>query len=103
MGVPIFTMSLEDALKALIAECPSARLAYNTGYAAKPGTGPEGETCKTCQHCSNQGTYNRSFYKCNLMKAGWTHSVKTDIKLKSPACAKWELAEMFRKLRERDT
>lgn len=101
MGIPIFTMSREEALKALVAECPSARLAYNTGYAAKPGTGPAGETCKTCQHCVPH-KYAKTFYKCKLMKAGWTHSIKTDIKLKSPACSKWEVAEMFRRLREKD-
>lgn len=89
MGIPIFSMSREDALKALVAQCPSARLVSKTGYAAKPGTGPEGETCKTCQHCKRHD-YANTFYKCLLMEPYWSHSITTDIKLRSPACEKWE-------------
>lgn len=59
------------------------------GHAAKPGTGPAGETCKTCTHYAIRewaGTYR----KCNLMKASWTQGPKTDIRARDPACSKWE-------------
>ena len=58
------------------------------GYAARPGTGPAGETCKTCKHsCYHQRV--RRFWKCRLMKDKWTHGYGTDIRLKSPACKEW--------------
>ena len=61
-----------------------------TGYAATPGTGPQGETCKTCQHLYRKrmaGTY----LKCSLMEAVWTGGGATDVKAGSPACARWEI------------
>jgi hypothetical protein len=58
------------------------------GYAARPGTGPEGETCKTCRHYFRKERYPRAYRKCALTK--WTRGPKTDIKASSPACAKWE-------------
>ncbi len=59
------------------------------GYAALPGTGPKGETCKTCEHYSG---YRRSkiYRKCGLMQAKWTGGPGTDILARSPACAYWE-------------
>jgi hypothetical protein len=61
------------------------------GYAAPPGTGPTGETCKSCEHAvrtsgSTAGTYR----KCLLMKAHWTGGPGSDILFRSPACRKWE-------------
>jgi hypothetical protein len=58
------------------------------GYAALPGSGPAGETCKTCAFCVNS---YRSFYKCELMRRLWTHSYGTDVLLKSPARRRWEM------------
>jgi hypothetical protein len=55
------------------------------GYAAKPGTGPAGETCKSCVHAVKRWYW----WKCALFKAPWTHSRRTDIRLKSPACRFW--------------
>jgi hypothetical protein len=60
------------------------------GYAARPGTGPPGETCRTCAHCCARSGDRKTFYKCELLKHLWTNSYGTDIRLKSPACAKWE-------------
>lgn len=58
------------------------------GHAWKPGTGPAGETCKTCKH------YRRGKYlKCLLMKAHWTAGPKTDIRARDPACMKWERSD----------
>lgn len=61
------------------------------GYAGIPGTGPEGETCKTCKHkrsMSNTGT--KHWIKCQLRRATWTGGEGTDILARSPACSKWE-------------
>jgi hypothetical protein len=62
------------------------------GYAWAPGSGPAGETCKTCRHYSIRrlgGTYR----KCGLMRAVWTGGPGTDIKASAPACKKWESKE----------
>lgn len=58
------------------------------GYAAPPGTGPKGETCKTCFHYAVKklgGTYR----KCHLMQRHWTNGPGTDIKASAPACRLW--------------
>lgn len=61
------------------------------GYAAKPGTGPVGETCNTCAHCRLRVARNgRHYYKCALMIGQWTQGRATDVVLRSPACAKWQ-------------
>lgn len=57
------------------------------GYAARPGGGPEGETCRTCRH--RAGLLGR-FAKCRLARAKWTNSRSSDILLRAPACEKWE-------------
>jgi len=59
------------------------------GYAARPGTGPAGETCKTCKHiCRHR--WSKVYLKCGMAKGLWTHGPGSDIKASSPACAKWE-------------
>lgn len=61
------------------------------GYAAKPGTGPAGETCNTCAHCRVRISRSaRRYYKCQLLMSHWTDGRATDVVLRSPACAKWE-------------
>jgi hypothetical protein len=61
------------------------------GYAAPPGTGPEGKTCKDCQHKQRLGNYGgKSYIKCLLRQATWTHGEGTDILARSPACNKFE-------------
>lgn len=62
------------------------------GYAWGPGTGPEGETCGSCEHSVRVRGGVRKFSKCELMRARWTHGPGSDILLKSPACKKWERA-----------
>lgn len=59
------------------------------GHAARPGTGPEGETCGSCAHYSVQ-RYSKTYRKCALTKAAWTHGPGTDIRAKDPACSKWD-------------
>lgn len=60
------------------------------GYAAPPGTGPAGETCGTCSHCSvrvhTSAGRNRKFYKCGVMVQTWSFCRSTDVLASSPAC-----------------
>lgn len=60
------------------------------GYAAPPGTGPAGETCKTCEHIVRVKYHNNTYRKCRLREATWNHSGGTDIRAKFPACRFWE-------------
>lgn len=64
------------------------RPAKPRGYAAPPGSGPEGKRCWDCAH--RRLTYSnarRRFWKCFLVK--WTRGGGTDIKLRSPACSRF--------------
>lgn len=58
------------------------------GYFAKPGTGPAGETCKTCAFVARV-QHSKVYLKCERMRDYWTGSYGTDIRLKSPACSGW--------------
>lgn len=58
------------------------------GHAAPPGSGPEGETCKTCKHCTVYKGNSRNFTKCDLVKK--TNGPATDIRQRDPACSRWE-------------
>jgi len=60
------------------------------GYAAPPGTGPEGESCGSCTHAQPMRAGNKKFYKCAKAQWKWTHGVGSDIRLKAPACREWE-------------
>src|SRR5690349_4201789 len=55
------------------------------GYAAPPGTGPDGRTCADCQHYCIKRMGN-TYRKCGLMRANWTGGPGTDIKARAPAC-----------------
>jgi hypothetical protein len=59
------------------------------GYAAPPGTGPDGETCRTCEHRVSV-PLAKIYHKCALKRAEWTGGRKTDILVRSPACRLWE-------------
>lgn len=59
-------------------------------YAALPGTGPDGETCGSCEHIARHPSGH--YRKCALVRDRWTHGPGTDIKARSPACSKWEAA-----------
>jgi len=61
------------------------------GHAAPPGTGPEGETCKTCEHYVHRPSGSgKVFRKCLLMRRAWTNGPGSDIRAKDPACREWE-------------
>lgn len=59
------------------------------GYAALPGTGPEGERCKTCKHLAIRWMA-RTYFKCGLMRGVWSGTRSTDVLVNSPACRRWE-------------
>lgn len=69
-----------------------ARDPQPSGYAAVPGTGPAGETCKTCRHIVRRH-YAKTYIKCGLMRRHWTGGIATDIRAKAPACRRWEKAD----------
>lgn len=69
---------------------PSKSALSAKGYAARPGSGPEGETCEGCEHASRSSGGNKAFWKCSIIRHRWTHGPGTDIRLKSPACSFWE-------------
>ncbi len=60
------------------------------GYAARPGSGPAGESCKTCA-CAYAVGRTRNYWKCSLVKR--TSGPGSDIRLKSPACSQWRRKE----------
>jgi len=64
------------------------------GYVERPGSGPQGETCKTCQHLYRNRMYSgKTFLKCGLNRAKWTGGAGSDILASAPACARWERAD----------
>jgi hypothetical protein len=64
---------------------------WKRAYPAQPGSGPEGETCKTCAHF-HRNEMAKTYFKCKLMSAVWTGGGGSDIKARCPACSKWEAA-----------
>lgn len=60
-----------------------------SGYAARPGTGPADQSCRTCANSVCRRLGNR-YWKCALMRHCWKGSIKTDIRLSSPACERWQ-------------
>ena len=61
-------------------------------YADVPGTGPAGETCKSCKHYGGK-EMSRVYRKCELTRASWTSGSGTDVLAGAPACSKWEKPE----------
>jgi hypothetical protein len=60
------------------------------GYVCPPGTGPRGETCRTCKNANRMRGGSKRWIKCGLNRARWTGGRATDILARSPACRKWE-------------
>ena len=61
-----------------------------SGHYCPKGTGPEGETCKTCRHCVRREGVQGHFLKCAKAKAKWTGGRKSDIRAHDAACKGWE-------------
>lgn len=57
------------------------------GYAARPGSGPAGETCGSCKH-HYTAQWSKTYHKCDLIKA--TRGPGSDIRVRAPACSRWE-------------
>ena len=68
-------------------EIAKARAKVSKGYRYFPGSGPAGETCRTCKHILHTGNDGR-YKKCALVN--FTRGPATDIKVKSPACKFWK-------------
>lgn len=86
-------MVLRDIFGSEITEAEARRLmkrksAQPNGYAAPPGSGPAGETCRTCANIYRVTPSMKSFFKCRLIQA--TAGAGTDIRAKAPACRRWE-------------
>ena len=62
------------------------------GHVAPPGSGPKGETCRTCAHYTRRHYHDYVHLKCGLNKANWTKGPGSDIRAKDAACRKWEAA-----------
>lgn len=56
------------------------------GYAAMPGTGPEGKQCQHCAHYTHKSGVAGSYPKCGANRARWTGGRASDILAKAPAC-----------------
>jgi hypothetical protein len=67
-----------------------AKQGHPRGYRAAPGSGPAGQTCKTCTAAYRRQGGSKAFWKCSLVNA--TAGPGTDIRLKSPACRFWAAA-----------
>jgi hypothetical protein len=73
-------------MKGLFGEMPDL-IPKGRRHPASPGSGPEGESCKTCCHCRRVEHHDQNYFKCALVLE--TRGAGTDIRLKSPACSKW--------------
>ncbi|NSX15009.1 hypothetical protein HTY52_13075 [Cupriavidus taiwanensis] len=83
----------EKVLERVSEARPGRKPTQPKGYAAMPGTGPEGEKCQTCRHKASTGnSHARVYWKCALMRNAWTGGPGTDIRMRSPACNRWEAA-----------
>ena len=85
-GLAAGPMLTEQQRRRLQQKSPQMR-----GYAAAPGSGPQGETCKTCEHLVRK-RMAKTYLKCGLMRAHWTGGGGTDVKAASPACREWQKA-----------
>lgn len=65
------------------------RWAKKRGHYGRPGTGPEGETCRTCAHYCSVSGGSRSYPKCGRARSAWTRGAGSDIRAKDPACHGW--------------
>lgn len=79
----------EEEARTLLKKSKRRATPQPKGYAALPGTGPAGETCKTCKHLVRR-QFSKTYLKCGLMRAHWTGGPGSDIRAKAPACRHWE-------------
>lgn len=89
----LFGVPVNELLEPVHRDKPKKRYTPK-GYATRPGSGPKGETCGTCEFAKKVNGGRRYYWKCWLVRQNWTSSYGTDIRLKSPACSRWELAKL---------
>ena len=70
-------------------ESPLKGVKLVTGYPATIGSGPDGETCQTCEF-KVRFKMSKVWYKCKKMYDHWSHGAGTDIKMGAPACSYFE-------------
>lgn len=69
----------------------AARAGKRRGHAGAPGGGPAGETCGSCRHVlTSRSRSGKTFVKCGLMRAHWTHGGGSDVRRKDAACLHWK-------------
>lgn len=81
--------SVRDGNRIKVVRSGHVRQPEPKGYARTPGTGPAGETCRSCRNFTRVDGGAREFLKCGLTAAKWTRGRRTDILAGSPACALW--------------
>lgn len=59
------------------------------GYAARPGSGPRRQRCRTCKSCMAVLSKGVRSHKCEVMAKIWSDDPATDIKPNAPACREW--------------
>lgn len=68
----------------------SPRRVLRKGHAGNPGRGPKAETCGSCANYASVNYHDKSYRKCELSRANWSHGPGTDIRKKDPACEFWK-------------
>lgn len=74
------------------ADLAKRRRSTSRSHPDLPGTGPTGETCKSCANLARL-QYAKVYLKCELMRAYWTGGPGTDVRAGDPACRRWERKE----------
>jgi hypothetical protein len=65
---------------------------WNDGrHAARPGSGPPGETCGSCHHLLLSGSRGQ-FRKCGKMRGTGSRSARSDVRKEDLACVVWQVA-----------
>lgn len=80
------TVSVAEACKDPAKATGTRRLAR-----ASDLPGPADEKCRSCRHVTGHVSGSRKiYYKCAIARRAATAGSGTDIRLKDPACARWE-------------
>ena len=53
--------------------------------------GPDGEKCRTCLHAYGIQNGKKTYFKCAIARRAPSKGPGTDIRLKDPACARWQI------------
>lgn len=85
----LFGVPITEPLSLATGVPKKRKLTKANGYAGLPGSGPEGETCKTCAFLVRRGGCTRIYLKCGKNRCRWTNGPGSDIKAGSPACQFW--------------